>query len=172
MIDIGGGSTEYVQQSAQGVEGVSLDMGCVRFTERFFNGLPPKANEIEETVAQVRSHLNQLKIKRTQSLLAVAGTPTTLAQVDLGLDGFRPEKIEGHVLTLSFLKGFIRRLAKLSVEEIQSIRGMDKKQADIILMGTILLATSMEVLGYESVTVSTRGVRYGVALHRLGLSGK
>ncbi|MCB0384932.1 MAG: amidohydrolase family protein, partial [Bdellovibrionales bacterium] len=114
VIDIGGGSTEYIAgQSGGKIHGQSLDMGCVRLTERFVTGHPVKPLEVEKMRLAVGQHLEGLDPAIKQGagpLVAVAGTPTTLAAVVLGIE-FDSEQIHGFRLSKAVVDGWLVKLA-------------------------------------------------------------
>ena len=94
LVDIGGGSTELLVGGPDGVSfATSLQAGCVRLTERFLATDPPPAAELDAAAAHVRSLLPALAV---ESAIGVAGTVTTVAAIDLGLDEYDPARIHGH----------------------------------------------------------------------------
>ena len=92
MLDVGGGSTELVTPDRK----VSLDVGSVRLTERFLPSDPPTRAELEACAEHVRAQLPELAV---DDAVGVAGTITSLAALDLGLDAYDRERVDGHVLT-------------------------------------------------------------------------
>jgi exopolyphosphatase / guanosine-5'-triphosphate,3'-diphosphate pyrophosphatase len=161
VIDIGGGSTEITSIVQGVVQGQSVDLGCVRFTERFLKSDLVTDSEFWACLQEVDQGLAVFeKIYPNQfqgELLAVAGTATTLAQLHLGLSHFDKNAIEGVHRLLEELK--MRTLAerRLYLKD-------QEKRADVILAGAIILWRALEVLGFRSCRVSTRGLRYGVLL--------
>jgi exopolyphosphatase/guanosine-5'-triphosphate,3'-diphosphate pyrophosphatase len=95
-------------------------------------------------------------------MIAVAGTPTTLAAVDQAKP-FARESIDGYVLKLSRLRHWVERLSKMTVEERQALPGMEPKRADVLVAGSLILVGGAEVFGLNEMEVSTRGLRYGLA---------
>jgi exopolyphosphatase / guanosine-5'-triphosphate,3'-diphosphate pyrophosphatase len=95
--------------------------------------------------------------------VAVAGTPTTLAALDQRID-FEESKIHGYKMSAKRVDHWIDTLARMNLDERQALPGMQPKRADVIVPGTIILREAMRALGVDQITVSTRGVRYGVAL--------
>ncbi len=165
VIDVGGGSTEIIHGDRNRVNGVSVDVGSVRLTEMFISAHPVKANELQRTreySAQKFSEAGLGQIE-TGEVIAVAGTPTTLAMLDQACD-FSEEKVNGYKLRLERIERWIEKLAGMSVAERESLRGMEPKRADVIVAGSLILASALRALRREELTVSTRGVRYGVAL--------
>lgn len=167
VVDIGGGSTEFIfGRGPQLLSGKSLDIGCVRLTERFIKAQPTPEDQL--TVAEEFVSSELMKIKEImpngfdiKQIVAVAGTPTTLAAAELG--GFVPEKIDGFVFTEENLNRWLNRLVHASVGEKIKF-GIPEGRADVILIGVIILLRTLKNLGKSQLKVSTRGVRYGVAL--------
>lgn len=165
VVDIGGGSTEFIFGEDQKIlAGKSLDIGCVRLTEKFISAQPTPSQEIEKLQNFIREQLQQIIKLAPQSpkeILAVAGTPTTIAQVELG--GFDPTKIDGYILTQQGLQTWLDKLTPMSVtDKIQA--GYPEGRADVIIVGVITLLETLKAFNLKELTVSTRGVRYGVAL--------
>lgn len=167
VIDIGGGSTEIIVGTHQKlIYGQSVDVGALRLTEMFFPQQPPSQLELKALEDFLGKKLENLlaTVKQLQIdvLVAVAGTPTELAAAMLG--GFDPVKIEGFCLTTDLLDEWILKLMKSSTEERVSLLGISKGRADIILAGAVVLRSVLKGLGIPQTLVSTRGVRFGVAL--------
>lgn len=165
IIDIGGGSTEFIFGEDQKIlAGKSLDIGCVHLTEKFISAQPTPQNEIDQLQNFIREQLKQiikLAPQTPKEILAVAGTPTTIAQVELG--GFDAVKIDGYILTQQGLETWLKKLTGMSVAEKIAI-GYPEGRADVIIVGVITLLETLKAFNLKELTVSTRGVRYGVAL--------
>ncbi|WP_409478748.1 Ppx/GppA family phosphatase [Pseudobdellovibrio sp. HCB154] len=165
VVDIGGGSTEFIFGEDQKIlAGKSLDIGCVRLTEKFISLQPTPQTEIDKLQNFIREQLQQiikLAPQMPKEILAVAGTPTTIAQVELG--GFDPAKIDGYKLTEQGLQKWLTQLTGMSVAEKIAI-GYPEGRADVIIVGVITLLETLKAFNLKELTVSTRGVRYGVAL--------
>ncbi len=163
VLDIGGGSTEFILGEAQKILfKQSFPIGCVKLTERFISRQPTTNNEIEACQKEIQKTLSTLSINNADEVLAVAGTPTTLAAVEIG-GNFDPQKIDGYQLTLASLQKWIQRLQPLSIEEKQSL-GFPPGRADVILVGVLILIETLKKFQLNTITVSTQGVRYGIAL--------
>jgi exopolyphosphatase/guanosine-5'-triphosphate,3'-diphosphate pyrophosphatase len=173
VIDIGGGSTEIV--SAQG--GQSLNIGAVRFTEQFFKSDPvtPVTDEefwaCQEAIDQaIHASMKAgamkkiLKSAGTQSLIAVAGTATTLAAWYLQMQAFQADRIDGLVLQRGDVHRAVEEFKWRSTTERKLLPGVDPLRADVILAGALILWRVLEILNFSSCVVSTRGLRYGVLL--------
>ncbi len=163
VIDIGGGSTEIILAS----HGKSVDIGSVRFTERFLKSDPVTDEEFWACQAATDLELEKLKDARALApvgvlLVAVAGTATTLAALQLGLEKFDAARIDGCRLTRGDVHRLVEELKWRSVAERMRMPGLDPKRADVILAGALILWRAMETLGFAELHVSTRGLRYGV----------
>ena len=160
VMDIGGGSTEIVQESG----GKSLNIGAVRMTERFLNSDPVTDEEFWKCEVAIDEALEEMKsrIDASHALVAVAGTAVTLAMIQLGLDTFDRKKIDGFILSRGDVHRMVEELKWRSITERKEMPGMEPKRADVILAGALIFWRAMEVLGFDRAVVSTRGLRYGV----------
>ena len=167
VLDIGGGSTEFIfGHDKVLLSGKSFDIGCVRLTERFFTSQPTSVKEVLAATAYIDSQLQAAleltpKDFKLDQIIAVAGTPTSLVVAELGV--FDPALIDGFALDRAKLNDWFFRLSKATVDEKINI-GIPKGRADVILVGVIILLRALNLFGLQQITVSTRGVRYGVAL--------
>ena len=166
VIDVGGGSTEVIiGKDGQFVEGQSLPLGSVRLTEQFISKHPVEQGELSKLKAHITEVFESSSLfgKRVQQVVAVAGTPTTLACLEQKT-AFREELIHGHVLDLNRMKNWVNRMADMDVEERMRLPGMEPKRADVVVAGASILHQLSAMLGVPTVKTSTKGVRYGVAL--------
>ena len=166
VIDIGGGSTEFMTESS----GMSLDIGSVRFTERYLKSDPVTDQEFwacQEAIDQVlqKAFPWREKLPKNLQLLAVAGTATTLAAWFQGLEKFDPKVIESTTLTCGDVHRLVEELKWRSVAERQKLPGIEPGRADVLLAGALILWRSMEVLRFADAKISTRGLRFGIAEH-------
>lgn len=169
VIDIGGGSTEVTCGQGMNLElAKSINIGGVRLTERFIKSQPVPLVEQEQLQQFLRQEWQQFKASNTwngsKKLFAVAGTPTSLAVLELG--GFVAAKVDGYVLGLAGLKKWLKTFADTSVEQKKQKYQLGGR-ADIIYVGTSILVEFMQMFDFSEVVVSTKGVRYGVALELL-----
>lgn len=174
IVDTGGGSTEYILGGPNGiVERISLDIGSVRLTEMFVTGHPIEAKELARMTSYIQERVASLRTKfavpKGSHLVAVAGTPTTLAAIDQGR-AFESDLVDGHVLTLPKIRQFVQSMAAMTVEERQKLAGMEPKRADVIVAGALVLMMSCQALGADGMEVSVRGLRYGLARKLGGLT--
>ncbi len=170
VIDIGGGSTEITMGNAQTITGsVSMDIGSVRLTERFFSSQPPSEEDFEAAKQEINRHLTDNLppfFASREHVYGVAGTLTTIAAVVSGLEQFDPEKIHNCRLTCAEVDTLLEQFRHQTVEEIME-RGIPEGRADVITMGTLILRQFMKLLGTESIRVSIQGLRYGMAWKEL-----
>ncbi len=172
VIDVGGGSTEVSRCDPAGrVRGWSLPLGSVRLTEALVRSHPIPIREIEWLRAAVNDELLRLgpepDTARVEAVVAVGGTATTLAALELRLEPYDPDRVEGTELTRGDLCGWIERLAGMSVAERRALPGMEPGRADVIVAGLVVLAGVLEWLGADRFRSSGRGLRHGVALRLL-----
>jgi exopolyphosphatase/guanosine-5'-triphosphate,3'-diphosphate pyrophosphatase len=118
-------------------------------------------------VAEIASLRAEGLDARGRSVVAVAGTATTLAAMDLELDPYDAERVEGHRIELQRLQHWIARLAGLGVEERKRIPGLEAGRADVIVAGLAVLRAAMGAIGAGFAFASGRGVRHGAALKLL-----
>jgi exopolyphosphatase/guanosine-5'-triphosphate,3'-diphosphate pyrophosphatase len=169
VIDIGGGSTELVC-GAGGELGfhVSTQIGVVRHTERHLRSDPPAAPELAALAADVDAGLAAAvpaEVRaRAQAAIAVAGTATSCAAIDLALDPYDTTKVEGHVLSHATLEAMLERLAALPVAERRGVAGLDPDRAPTIVAGVVILTRVLDAFGLDEVEVSDRDILWGVAI--------
>ena len=162
LVDIGGGSTELVLATAGEIAfSTSLDVGCVRLTERFLRSDPPSRSELAAAGAYVRSLLPALE---ATSAIGVAGTITTLATLDLGGDEYDPARTHGHPLALAAVEAQLGRLAAMTTEERVAIPAIEPGRASVIVAGILVLREVMVAYGLDEIEVSERDVLHGAAL--------
>jgi len=150
VVDIGGGSTE-LQVVGTDVR-VSLDVGCVRLTERF-------GEDVEAVREYVRGLLPEAEPKRA---VGVAGTVTTIAALDLGLAEYDPERIHGHSISTKAAGEQTARLASLTVEERAQI--VEPGRAPVIVAGAAILTEILDFYDLDAIEASERDILHGAAL--------
>lgn len=167
VLDIGGGSTEIISgTSARVARKVSLDIGCVRITERILKAHPPTRDAIEEARSLVAKALLNADLTAVKSsrAIGVAGTVTTLAAMMLGLDEYDPQRVEGFVLRAGDVSRTLERMSTMKLEEIREIRQISPGRADILLAGILILSEFISAGRLDELRVSDRGLRYGIML--------
>lgn len=165
VIDIGGGSTEYITGSKGDIlHRTSIDIGAVRLTERWFPALPPSPEHIDRARAEVRRHLSAQPDIDRGDLIGVGGTFTTLAAIELGLQEFGAGIVHGHRLSREVVSTVTSTLLSSSLQELLANPAIHPKRADILPMGALILDESLHYFGAQSCRASTRGLRYGVLM--------
>ena len=174
VADIGGGSTELVLGHAPadgGLASYSMDIGCVRMTERHLRADPPSAAQFAATVADVRAAIGaaarDVPIERAATFVGVAGTVTTLAAIEQHLSRYDPERIHRFRLTRRAVDAMTGRLLAMTVAERREIRGLQPERADVILAGALVLRYLLAALGCRQITVSEADLLWGLLLEPL-----
>jgi exopolyphosphatase/guanosine-5'-triphosphate,3'-diphosphate pyrophosphatase len=160
VVDIGGGSTELIVDDFH----VSLDIGSVRFTERFVHTDPPDPRELDECARAVHAILEERVQAQAEAAIGVAGTVTTLAALDLGLAQYDRERVHGHRLTTSAARAQLERLAALPLHERRELPALDPKRAPVIVAGAVILVSILDHFGLDAIEVSERDILDGIAL--------
>jgi exopolyphosphatase/guanosine-5'-triphosphate,3'-diphosphate pyrophosphatase len=160
VIDVGGGSTELILGDAAGVAFyTSLDLGCVRLTERFGTDFGAAAAHVRDMLAgSVPAEV------RPRAAIGVAGTITTIATLDLGLEEEDPDTVHGHSLSAETVATWTERLEGMSVEEIRALRGMHPDRAPVITAGAVVVRETLAHFGLETLEVSEHDIMHGAAL--------
>jgi exopolyphosphatase/guanosine-5'-triphosphate,3'-diphosphate pyrophosphatase len=167
VIDPGGGSTEFVVGEAGEIRSrESVDVGSTRLTERFLHTDPPREEELAAAADYVRAALPAPP--EVDQAVGVAGTITTLAALDLGLDEPEGRGTHGHSLTLDAVRTQRERLAALPLEERSRLPGLHPKRAPVIVAGAVLIEQVLDRLGIM-LEVSERDILEGAALEAANL---
>jgi len=169
VVDIGGGSTEFVLvKGGRTAARVSVSMGVVTLTERYVEGDPPKPHELyeldeflRERMREVRQGLGEVGAVR---LVATAGTPTTLAAVDLEMAVYDPARINNHALTLARVEELHDRLAAIPAAARRDVTGVEPGREELIVAGCAVLLRVMHDYQFGAVTVSDWGLREGLLI--------
>jgi exopolyphosphatase / guanosine-5'-triphosphate,3'-diphosphate pyrophosphatase len=157
VLDIGGGSTELVMLDSR----TSLDVGSTRLTERFLRSDPPTDDELDACAEHVRAQLPRLEAK---DAVGVAGTITTLAALDLGLDEYDRERVHGHRLSREGLERQLQRLAALPLTERREVPALEPERAPVIVAGAVIAREVLAAYGLDAMTVSEHDMLDGIAL--------
>jgi exopolyphosphatase/guanosine-5'-triphosphate,3'-diphosphate pyrophosphatase len=169
VLDIGGGSTEVVVGEGDSVQFfVSTQLGSVRHTERHIHTDPPTPAELEACRAAARAELEAAVPRDVREQvsegIAVAGTPTSFAAVELALDPYDPERVDGHHLTLAACERILAELAARSLAERRPVTGLHPDRAPTIVAGGTILVEAMRLFYLEEIEVSERDILHGAAL--------
>ena len=167
VIDIGGGSTELVVGTGRDVDWhVSLQAGVVRHTERHLTHDPPTPVELEAMATDLRGLIEAARAEApaAEEGIAVAGTPTSLAAIELELVPYDPQKIHGHVLERRSIQRMLSRLAATPLERRTEIPGLHADRAPTIVAGVVTLVEAMRAFDLDRITVSEHDILYGAAI--------
>jgi exopolyphosphatase/guanosine-5'-triphosphate,3'-diphosphate pyrophosphatase len=169
VIDIGGGSTELVVgRGGDVVFHVSTQAGVVRHSERHIHTDPPRAAELDALAADVRAILEAGVPAEARAgvrgAIAVAGTPTSLAAIDLHLECYSPDKVQGHLLTLRACEAMLERLAALPEPQRREVRGLHPDRAPTIVAGAVMLIEALRLFDLQATEVSDQDILHGAAL--------
>jgi exopolyphosphatase / guanosine-5'-triphosphate,3'-diphosphate pyrophosphatase len=167
VIDIGGGSTELIVSSGDDISfHDSLQIGVVRHSERHIASDPPTAGELEALAADVRCQIEGSIGAGVEARhgIAVAGTPTSLAAVELELQPYDPSRVHGHVLALPSIQRMLSRLASAPLAERVEIAGLHPDRAPTIVAGVVVLIEAMRAFDLTEITVSEHDILYGTAI--------
>ena len=167
VIDIGGGSTELVVGGADGLRfHDSLDLGCVRLTERFLHSDPPTGEELDACAEAVSALLAERVPSdvRPETAIGVAGTITSIAALDLGLAEYDAERVHGHRLSGEGAVAQLDRLASVPLAERREIPALDPDRAPVIVAGAVILKEALDHFGLDGLEVSEHDILDGAAL--------
>jgi exopolyphosphatase / guanosine-5'-triphosphate,3'-diphosphate pyrophosphatase len=172
VVDIGGGSTEITLGRAGTVSSVSLQLGCVRLTERFLKGDPPTAAEVAATRAAIATALDWgegqlpdlLALRPARRMIGLAGTVSTLASLKLGLAEYDVDKLHHATLTLDEIEGMCDMLAARSARRRSELVGMVPGRQDVILGGALVLGSVATRYHCPEVLVSEKDILDGIVL--------
>jgi exopolyphosphatase/guanosine-5'-triphosphate,3'-diphosphate pyrophosphatase len=181
VVDIGGGSTELVAGPAAGASRAptpdpgpplavrSLDVGCVRLTERFLASDPPTAPELQAArrfvTTQVAEAVEQEpRLAEGHTLVGLAGTVACLAATDQGIEEYDRDRVHHYVLTLDRVGQMLRRLAGLTSAERRPVPGVEPARADVIVGGSIVLDEIMRHFGFDECLTSEADILDGLVL--------
>ena len=167
VIDIGGGSTELVVGSGAEIAfHASLQAGVVRHTERHISSDPPTAVELESLAADVRGLIEAAVGPgvKARAGIAVAGTPTSLAAIEMQLEPYDPLRVHGHILSLPAIQRMLSLLASAPLSERVGIPGMHPERAPTIVAGVVILVEAMRAFDLDRIKVSEHDILYGAAI--------
>jgi exopolyphosphatase/guanosine-5'-triphosphate,3'-diphosphate pyrophosphatase len=169
VIDIGGGSTEFVigRPAEDPAFHVSTQAGSVRQSERRLHDDPPTPEQLDALRREVRGIVDaavpaELRAD-VEHGIAVAGTATQLASIDLGLEERDSERADGHVLTRAACGEMLAMLASKPLAERREVRGLDPDRAPTIVAGAAILLEAMAAFELESVEAANADILHGAA---------
>ena len=171
ILDIGGGSTEWVlYRDKAHINMGSMPVGVIKLSQSLLTTDPLSETDLKKLNAEIFFVIEDLK-KRIRDLTSVqtqfigtAGTFTAIASIDLGLDVYAREKIHLHAISLSGLRALGNKLTALSLEDRKKVKGLEPERADLIIPGILFTIKVMESLKFEELTISDYGLLEGVLL--------
>jgi exopolyphosphatase/guanosine-5'-triphosphate,3'-diphosphate pyrophosphatase len=168
VFDSGGGSSQFTFGSSDAIdERFSLDVGAVRFTERYGLAGVVSRDVLEEALEAIAADLGRLDGRdRPEAVVAIGGTSTNLAAVKHGLESYDPDVVHGTVLDLAEIDRQIELYRSQDADQRRSIAGLQPARAEVILAGACIVRTILTKLGQQAVRVSDRGLRHGVFAER------
>jgi exopolyphosphatase / guanosine-5'-triphosphate,3'-diphosphate pyrophosphatase len=169
VFDIGGGSTELIVGTGGEVGfHTSLQAGTIRQSERHLTSDPPDPHELEDLAADIRNLIGRAtegqRESRPSRAIAVAGTPTSLAAIDQGLEPYDPGRVHGYHLGLERIQRMLSRLSSLPLAERLRVPGLHPGRAPTIVAGTVILVQVMRAFGLQEIEVSELDILQGSAL--------
>ncbi|MBT0770526.1 Ppx/GppA family phosphatase [Kineosporia sp. J2-2] len=151
VVDLGGGSTEFVLGEKTVESALSVNIGCVRMTERHLRGDPPTASEVAAATADIDAALAQVAekvhLEQARTLVGVAGSITTVTAHALGLDGYDPARIHGATLTLDQVVAACTELIEMPREQRAALPYMHPGRVDVIGAGALVWRRITERMG-------------------------
>jgi exopolyphosphatase/guanosine-5'-triphosphate,3'-diphosphate pyrophosphatase len=177
VCDLGGGSTELVLGETTPSQAYSMDVGCVRITERYLQSDPPTPAEIAAAASDIDRHLDAaaaaINLRRPRTIIGVAGTVTSLAAYTLGLSAYDPDRIDGAVIPIDDMLAACRRIWEMSRAQRLALGFLQPGRADVLGGGALIWALTLLRLraaaaaaDHElvSLTVSEHDILDGIAL--------
>ena len=171
ILDIGGGSTEFVFGTEKAENVYSSQIGCVRLTEEFFENDPPLPEELHACLSVVGGHVDDAlreipNIGDEVTLVGLAGTVSCIAAIEIGLEKYDREKIHHFHLSKDAVEDVFRTLATENKFERMSNPGLEEDRADVIVAGTAILVKVMRQLQLTECLVSESDIMDGI-LHSM-----
>jgi exopolyphosphatase/guanosine-5'-triphosphate,3'-diphosphate pyrophosphatase len=176
VVDIGGGSTEFVLGTSEPVAARSVDIGCVRLTERYFHHDPPARDEIDALLVDVDVAISRaaqdVPLGDAKTLVGLAGSVTTVTAVALGLEEYDASRVHGTRLSAATIAQTSDRLLAMTHDERAGIHVIHPGRVDVINAGVLVLRRIVERTGVTEVLVSEHdildGIAWGLALSSAG----
>lgn len=165
ILDIGGGSTEIAVGIGRNlINGFSVDMGSVRFSERYFQTDLQNQFTVDHVRNQIKKNLEyQTVIEKPFTAVGVAGTVTSIAAISCGLEKYQPNELNGIVLSRVEIDRYIELFSNLAAKDIEDrYPRFLRRRGDVILAGIIILSEFLKWCECDTITVSTGGIRHGM----------
>jgi exopolyphosphatase/guanosine-5'-triphosphate,3'-diphosphate pyrophosphatase len=166
VVDIGGGSTEFVVGSA-GLHGISMDIGCVRLTERYLHSDPPAPDEVAAATAAIDAAIDAaaaaVPVTSARTLVGLAGSVTTVTAMALGLRAYDPARIHHARVSAAQVHEVTQRLLGQTRAQRALIGPMHPGRADVIGAGALVLDRIVTRLGFSELVASEHDILDGIA---------
>jgi exopolyphosphatase/guanosine-5'-triphosphate,3'-diphosphate pyrophosphatase len=167
VVDIGGGSTEFVVGTTEAEGVVSVDIGCVRMSEKYLLSDPPAPEELSQTISVVHSYLEDVRrelpaVKEARRLVGLAGTVATMAMVEIGLAEYDRDRVHHFVLTRAAAEDVFRTLATERRADRVHNPGLEEARADVIVGGAAILVAIMRNFDFDECLVSEADILDGL----------
>lgn len=168
VVDIGGGSTEFVAGTSTPEASISVDIGCVRLTEQFLRSDPPTPEELSVAVGYVRDELGDVDrlvpgAASAKTLVGLAGTVSAMAAIEQGLTAYDRDRIHGFRLSRNAAEDVFRTLATESRDQRRHNPGLEPGRVDVIVGGVIVVVAIMRTFGFDEMLVSEADILDGLA---------
>jgi exopolyphosphatase/guanosine-5'-triphosphate,3'-diphosphate pyrophosphatase len=168
VVDVGGGSTEFVVGNDKPEGLISINIGCVRLTEQFLQSDPPEPEELSNAVSAVRDHLADVGrevpgVAAAATLVGLAGTVTTLAAIELGLTTYDPKLVHHFRLSRQAAEDVFRTLATEPIAQRRHNPGLDPGRVDVIVGGAVIVVSILRHFGFPEMLVSETDILDGLA---------
>jgi exopolyphosphatase / guanosine-5'-triphosphate,3'-diphosphate pyrophosphatase len=168
VVDVGGGSTEFIAGTDEPEGLISIDVGCVRLTEQFLHSDPPNAEELSIAVSTVRDYLADVDravpgAAQAKTLIGTAGTVWTMAAIELGVDASESERIDQFRLSRAAAEEIFRTLATEPIARRRHNPGLEPGRVDVIVGGVIVVVSVMRHWGFDEMLVSEADILDGLA---------
>lgn len=172
VVDIGGGSTEFAVGADDLQGSISVDIGCVRMTEKYLHHDPPRPDELSNCLAEVEQHLDDVvrEVPGTTDaprFIGLAGTVTTVAAVEQGLAEYDRDAIHHFVLTHDAAEDVFRTLATEALADRVHNPGLERARADVIVGGCCILVGIFRHFGFGECLVSEADILDGLVRSQL-----
>ena len=175
VLDIGGGSTEFILGSTGPEAMTSRQLGCVRLTERCINADPPTSHDLRGATAVIDEELDAVEelvdVKSARTLIGVAGTVTTVAALHLGLPEYRADAIHGTRVPAADVARIAGDLAAMTSPQRRELGPMAPGREDVIVAGALILQRVVERFGFAEVLTSESDILDGLARELLATTG-
>jgi exopolyphosphatase/guanosine-5'-triphosphate,3'-diphosphate pyrophosphatase len=168
LVDVGGGSTEFIAGTDTPEDLISVDIGCVRLTEQYLHSDPPSAEELSVAVSAVRDHLADVDravpgASTAKTLIGTAGTAWTMGAIELGIDAGASERIHHFRLSRPAAEEIFRTLATEPIERRRHNPGLEPGRVDVIVGGVIVIVSVMRHWGFDDMLISEADILDGLA---------